>query len=212
MASSVFVSTSSEVPDVGPRLDIDGLFEGKRKRDLARSKDHVMMLQRVHRLIRDTAKDTDALPCCWFHLPEVILSRPSYNAADCIVYLVNELRANKFAVDFYRPRSLFITWKQYVPSYARGAFERATGVRIDEFGRPLPPETDDAHGGSGDATHDMFRSSGSGRDDGAAAEDGSGKKPRNRRQFTPIDAYRPSGRMLYGEATMENIDRRARPR
>lgn len=46
----------------------------------------------------------------WYEVPEFIMGLPTYKLKDCIVYIQQKLKENKFETDLYSPNILLIKW------------------------------------------------------------------------------------------------------
>lgn len=208
----------------GSRLNMEELYEKQRKRDEKQAEVYRKVLNRAHEHIRKVARK-GGLPCTWFTVPPVVMGVPNYDQAGCIAYLIDQLQENKFVVKFYYPNHLFITWNHIVPKYVRDEIRQKTGVELDEYGYPIPQEDDEDEVDmeSADAYQQLSRnalasSSQSKGKHGAGAggttgrgRGGGGRGGRggaNDSVYTPIEAYRPSGKMVYRDDTMNRLNKR----
>lgn len=214
---NIHTLNSVDPREMTQKLNIDDLYEKKRQKDAKQFEIFKRMLHRVHVQIRRTAACRGELPCCWFTVPRFIMGVPLYDQAACIAYLLDQLQENKFRVKFYYPDTLFICWNHIVPRYVRDEFKKKTGIEIDEFGEPVPVEDEeeeddddgDMDGGrNGNARMQTQSPSGGGGGGGGRRRAGSGSN--NAKQFTPIQAYKPSGKMVYRSDLLGTLEERLR--
>lgn len=81
-----------------------GISERKRKRK--ESYKHVLKL--CQKQIRKVA-DKDGLKCV-FAVPNFIVGIPLFDLADCTAFVKQELEKAGFAIEYYYPNFLFISW------------------------------------------------------------------------------------------------------
>lgn len=213
----------------GTKMNMEELYEKRRKRDEKQAMIYRKVLSRAHDHIRRVAKK-GGLPCTWFSIPPVVMGVPNYDQAGCIAYLLDQLQENKFVVRFYYPNHLFITWNHFVPKYVRDEIHQKTGVEVDEYGNPVPQEEEeeDVDPRQSDAYHRLAQSAlainnknkrsatSASSSDGNPTMSGGGSggagrgraRNGNGNAFTPIDAYRPSGKMVYREDTLNRLQNR----
>ena len=53
-----------------PHLNIDDLYESKKKRDLTRMSIYIKLLKRIHSEIKISSQDPDNEQVCYFIMPE----------------------------------------------------------------------------------------------------------------------------------------------
>jgi hypothetical protein len=198
-------------------MNLEELYEKRKKRDEKQAAIYRKVLSRAHDHIRREALK-GGLPCTWFSVPPVVMGVPNYDQAGCIAYLLDQLQENKFVVRFYYPNHIFITWNHFVPKYVRDEIRQKTGVELDEYGNPVPQEEDDEEVDvrQSDAYQQLARSAlggggGSGGRGGDGGSGGGGRRGGNRqasKSFTPIETYRPSGKMVYREDTLNRLQNR----
>ena len=116
------------------RLNLDELYETKKKKDLSTITTFNKILGRIHNSIKVTSRQKNNNEYCWYVVPEILLGIPRYNIADCIVYVVHELTDNGLKVLYTHPNLLFICWGHWIPDYVRHEYKRHTGVTIDGNG------------------------------------------------------------------------------
>jgi hypothetical protein len=191
MSSSILLLNDEEATD---KIDIDELYERNLRRDLKQLSIFNKILNRVHNRIKLTARNKLNDKYIWFVIPEFIFGEPTYNQSDCIAFVVNKIVDNGFYVKYIHPNTLFVSWEQWVPSYVRSEIKKKTGKQIDEKGQ-LVASKSAGDGGENEldklenSNMKLFNTGG-----GGATNDG--KKQGNSR-FTPIDNYKPTGKLVY---------------
>ena len=123
--------------EAGRKLDIDGLYENKQRRDLKQLSIFNKILNRVHRRITFTGRNKRDDKHIWFTVPEYIFGEPVYDKGDCIGYLVAKLEENGFYIRYVHPNTLFVSWHNWIPGYVRSEFKKKTGIVLDEKGNVL---------------------------------------------------------------------------
>lgn len=123
--------------DFSEKLNMDELFEKKKQRDLDQLNIYNKVLNRIHVKIKTISRQKTDEQHCWYIVPEVIMGVPRYDQGSCIAYVVDKLEINGFSVKYIHPNVLFICWKYWVPSYVRDQLKKKTGLKVDEFGKPI---------------------------------------------------------------------------
>lgn len=119
------------------RINIDDLYERKQSRDLNKINIYRKILNQVHKKIKLTSRQNVDVQCCWYVFPEIILGVPGYNQANCVSYVMNELKENGFALQYTNPNLLFVSWKHWVPTYVRNEIHKKTGYKVDGMGKVI---------------------------------------------------------------------------
>lgn len=179
------IFTLENFSDFSEKINIDELYEKKRQIDLGKLELFKKILNRIHIRIKTTAKHTIHEKFCWFVVPEVIIGVPKYDQAACIAYLMNALQENGFNVRYFHPNTLFICWDHWVPSYVRTEIKKKTGIAINEYGEKIEEE----------------------KNDNEEEEQLSGgiQQIKNSKKYTPINSYKPSGKLVYSEDLLNKI-------
>ena len=99
---------------------------------------------------------------------------------------MNALEENGFNVRYFHPNTLFICWDHWVPSYVRNEIKHKTGIIINEYGEKITEN---------------------------AVEDENEKESpmpiqqiKNSKKYTPINSYKPSGKLVYSEDLLNKIE------
>ena len=197
--SSVFNLENFE--DFSEKINIDELYEKKRQSDLNKLNLFNKILNRIHIRIKNVSKQRKAEQFCWYVVPEVILGVPKYDQGACIAYLIDKLKDNGFNVRYVHPNTLFISWLHWVPSYVRTEIKKKTGISLNEYGIKIdensdkpdePQNTDD------DPNNFMVRLK--------DQQNQSQIKSQNKKQYTPINSYKPSGNLVYDDDLLNKIE------
>jgi hypothetical protein len=181
------IFTLENFSEFSEKINIDELYEKKRQVDLSKLELFKKILNRIHVRIKTTAKHSIHEKFCWFVVPEVIIGVPKYDQAGCIAYLMNALQENGFNVRYFHPNTLFICWEHWVPSYVRTEIKKKTGIVINEYGDRIEEEKND-------------------EDEEEEQQQGGGiQQIKNSKKYTPINSYKPSGKLVYSEDLLNKI-------
>jgi len=181
------IFTLENFADFSEKINIDELYEKKRQVDLSKLELFKKILNRIHVRIKTTAKHSVHEKFCWFVVPEVIIGVPKYDQAGCIAYLMNSLQENGFNARYFHPNTLFICWEHWVPSYVRTEIKKKTGIVINEYGERIEEEKNNE-----DEEEEQQQS-------------GSIQQIKNSKKYTPINSYKPSGKLVYSEDLLNKI-------
>ena len=173
------------------KVNIDELYEKKQRRDQKQLAIFNKILNRIHKRIKFTSNNKSNDKHIWFTVPEYIFGEPVYDQGDCIGYLVNKLEENGFHVRYVHPNTLFVSWKNWVPSYIRTEIKKKTGLIIDEKGN-LVEKTD---GEDGDTNSKILN-------------DNNNPNQKQKKEYTPINQYKPTGNLVYNPEMLENLEKK----
>ena len=182
------IFTLENFSEFSEKINIDELYEKKRQIDLNKLELFKKILNRIHVRIKTTAKHSVHEKFCWFVVPEVIIGVPKYDQANCIAYIMNTLQENGFNVRYFHPNTLFICWDHWVPSYVRTEIKKKTGVQVNEYGRIVEEEKQEDD------------------EEQVEQQQGSIQKIKNSKKYTPINSYKPSGKLVYSEDLLNKIE------
>ena len=196
MSNFLFVDDEETVG----KIDIDALYEKKQQKDLKQLGIFNKILNRIHKRIQMTGKNKVKDKHVFFQVPEFIFGEPLYKQGDCIGYLVVKLEENGFLVKYIHPNTLFVSWENWVPAYVRNEIKKKTGKIIDEKGNIIgdknaPKDEDDDD--DDDLNAKLFNT-------------GSNNKQNKKsgKEYTPIDQYKPSGRLIYNNDMIEKLQKK----
>ena len=181
------IFTLENFTDFSEKINIDELYEKKRQIDLNKLELFKKILNRIHVRIKTTAKHSVHEKFCWFVVPEVIIGVPKYDQANCIAYIMNTLQENGFNVRYFHPNTLFICWDHWVPSYVRTEIKKKTGIIINEYGEKIEEEANED-------------------EDEQQQHQGNIEQINNSKKYTPINSYKPSGKLVYSEDLLNKIE------
>lgn len=201
--SNIF--TLENVENFSEKLNIDELYEKKRQKDLRNLALFNKMLNRIHVHIKTTARQQISQQFCWFLVPEIIIGVSKYDQGACIAYLMDRLKTNGFNVRYIHPNMLFISWDHFVPSYVRSELKKKTGIVIDENGRQIAVEEGNEneanHVDESDPNNFMISANNLTNDP---------KNNKQKKEYTPIKSYRPSGNLVYDDALLDRLENKFR--
>ena len=121
------------------KINIDELYEKKKQRDLRQLSVFNKILNRINKRILTTSQTKRDETYIWYQVPPYIFGEPIYDQTDCIGYVVTKLAENGFFVKYINPGTLFISWENWVPTYARQEIRKKTGYVLDENGNIIDP-------------------------------------------------------------------------
>jgi len=175
------------------KVNIDELYEKKQKRDQRQVSVFNKILNRIHKRITTTSRMKHDDKYIWYAVPSFIFGEPLYDQTDCIAFVVVKLAENGFFVKYINPGTLFISWENWIPTYARQEIRKKTGFIVDEKGNLIDRvEKKDEDIAVGIPSNDP-------RDEPPLT--------REQKKYTPIDKYKPTGNLIYGDA-LEKLEKR----
>ena len=184
------IFTLENFTDFSEKINIDELYEKKRQTDLNKLELFKKILNRIHIRIKTTAKQNIHEKFCWFVVPEIIIGVPKYDQAGCIAYLMNTLETNGFKVRYFHPNTILISWNHWVPSYVRNEIKKKTGIVLNEYGEKIENEI---------VNED--------EEDLEQQTNNTGlQQIKNSKKYTPINSYKPSGKLVYSEDLLNKIE------
>jgi hypothetical protein len=125
-----------------PRLNIEELYETKKKNDLSRLSIYSKLLERVHQTIRIASRQRNSLQFCSFVMPEVLLGQPNYDFSECLTFVLDRLSVDGFNTRYIHPNLIFISWGHWVPDYVREELREKKKIEVDSFGQFEKPTTE----------------------------------------------------------------------
>ena len=193
------IFTLENIDDFSEKVNIDDLYEKKRKQDLNKLDLFNKILNRIHVKIKTVSRQKNDEQVCWFLVPETIIGVPKYDQAGCIAYLMNKLQTNGFNVKYIHPNLLFISWNHWVPSYIRSEIKKKTGISLNEYGEKVVEDTD-VKTIEPINPNDYILNGGKGQNDVQRTD------KEQKKEFTPIKSYRPSGNLIYDDELLNKIE------
>jgi hypothetical protein len=120
-----------------PHLNIDELYETKKKSDLYRLEAFNKLLLKIHDKIKIISRHRNNNNICCYVIPEILIGYPTYDIGECIGYIVHRLNNDGFLTRYVHPNMLFISWNHWIPLYVREEYRKKTGIEIDQFGNKI---------------------------------------------------------------------------
>lgn len=195
------IFTLKDIENDAQKINLDELFEIKQQRDLKTLEIYKRILARIHNKIKLTSRQKNGDQFTWFIVPEIIMGIPKYDHADCIGYLVAQLKENGFVVKYYHPNLILISWQHYIPSYVRHELKKKTGFEVDGFGNQIIKEDDlprtNPFQNSNNNNLPMFEN---------IKYENINNPDRPTKQYRDINSYKPSGNLIYNTAIFKEIE------
>ena len=196
------IFTLENIEDFSEKLNIDELYEKKRQYDLTQLALFNKVLNRIHVRIKTVSRQRKDEQFCWYLVPEVIIGVPKYDQSACIAYLIDKLKTNGFNVRYTHPNALFISWLHWIPSYVRTELKKKTGVVINEYGEKIDEDSEENNNNKvsfepKDPNDFMLNMKG---------PDLNQKGKQQKKEYTPIKSYRPSGNLVYNDELLSKIE------
>ena len=117
-----------------PRINIDELYETKKKNNLTRLDIYTKLLIKVHNRIKTASRVKNNENFCTYIMPEVLIGYPNYNLDECLVYIIDKLQIDGFLTRYVHPNLLMISWNHWVPGYVRDEIKKKTGTQVNSYG------------------------------------------------------------------------------
>ena len=195
------IFTLENIEDFSEKLNIDELYEKKRQQDLNKLALFNKILNRIHVKIKTVSRQKVDDQFCWFLVPETIIGVPKYDQGGCIAYIIDKLKTNGFVVRYIHPNMLFISWMHFVPSYVRTELKKKTGIVVNEYGQKIEETEEDGNMKSitnvpSDPNEYMFNNKNVEQNN----------KTKLKKEYTPINSYKPSGNLIYGNDLLNKIE------
>jgi len=195
--------------DVVQKINIDELYEKKQRRDQRQLSVFNKILNRIHRRITTTSQMKRDDKYIWYNIPAFIFGEPIYDQTDCVAYVVTKLAEEGFHIKYINPGTLFVSWENWVPTYARQEIRKKTGYILDEKGNVLD-RVEKKVKDSDLLDRDLKSNDSAGQDGNSRSislpADGEKKEGR---KYTPIQKYKPTGNLIYGDA-MDKLEKRVK--
>ena len=192
------IFTLDNLEDFSEKISIDELYEKKRQQDLNKLALFNKLLNRIHVKIKTVSRQKIDNQVCWFLVPETIIGVPRYDQAACIAYLIDKLQTNGFVVRYIHPNVLFISWIHFIPSYVRTEIKKKTGIVIDENGKKIDEQQQDNERKIEitNPNEIMLKQN---------SANNIQENSKQKREYTPIKSYRPSGTLIYDDEVLDKI-------
>ena len=195
------IFTLGDTPEGNVKINLDDLYERKKQHDLNTVATYNRILNRIHTKIKVVSRQQVTTQCCWFVVPEMIIGVPKYDNINCTAYIIDKLQENGFLVKYTTPNLLFISWKHWIPSYVRNEIKKKTGVVIDGHGNKIDKSSNSSH--NNNSIEDTSPESLIFNKNNNKIKIGTSKE---KEDFKSIDAYIPSGNLIYNKSLLKNIE------
>jgi len=117
-----------------PRINIDELYESKKKNNLTRIDIYNKLLLKIHNRIKISSRIKTNENFCTYIMPEVLIGYPNYNVEECLLFIIDKLQIDGFLTRYIHPNLLMISWNHWVPSYVRDEIKKKTGKEVNCYG------------------------------------------------------------------------------
>jgi len=199
--SSIF--TLENLTDFSEKLNIDDLYERKKQHDLNKMELFNKILNRIHVRIKTISRQKVDEQFCWYVVPEMIIGVPKYDQGACVAYIMDKLTTNGFRVRYIHPNTLFICWNHWVPSYIRNELKKKTGIVVDEYGKRVSENEDEFPRDNSSSLNSLMIE---GKNGAAKKSLRSQKEEQNKKNFTPIQSYKPQGNFIYDDEIINLLE------
>ena len=125
-----------------PRINIDDLYESKKKNNLTRLDIYNKLLIKIHSKIKMASRLRNNENFCSYTMPEVLIGYPNYNFEECLVFIIDKLQNDGFLTRYIHPNLLLISWNHWVPMYVRDEIKKKTGKQVSCYGEILEDKND----------------------------------------------------------------------
>tara|TARA_Y100000992_G_C21256319_1_gene488723 strand:- start:119 stop:718 length:600 start_codon:yes stop_codon:yes gene_type:complete len=194
-----FINFSGDDKDSGSKINMDELFLKKQQQSMNVLNNYNKILNRIHNKIKFTSRQLINDECCWFIVPEFIIGIPKYNQNDCIAYVIHNLRENGFIVKYIHPSLIFISWKQWIPTYVRNEIKKKTGKSIDEYGN-IKNENE-----NNEEENNEYNNFANLNVKNLSNKISNNKNLNKENNFKDINSYKPSG-LIYTESMLKKLN------
>ena len=196
------IFTLGDSSDSESKLNLDELYEKKQQHDLNTIAVYNKILNRIHSKIKLVSRQNISSQFCWFVIPEMIIGVPKYDHGACTAYIIDKLRTNGLLIRYTHPNLLFISWKHWVPTYVRNEIKKKTGMSIDGYGNEIL-QSDKEKTNEPKNPDDILLSN---KKNGISLSNQTTKS----KDFKQIDAYVPSGNLIYNKSLLKTIEDRSK--
>ena len=182
------IFTTDEPENYIDKINLDELYEKKRKHDITTTNNYKTILNRVHNKIKNTSRQQLGEQYCWFIIPEMMIGVPKYDSEGCIAYIIDKLQENGFKIRYTHPNMLFISWQHWVPEYVRNEIKKKTGVIVDGTGKIINKDANEKNNeGLFNFNHNNSNNN------------------NNNNTTKSINTYKPTGQLIYNNEIINSI-------
>jgi hypothetical protein len=190
------IFTLDDDTDGDLRVNLDDLYERKKKHDLNTLATYKKILARIHNRINTISRQQMNHQFCWFLVPEMIIGVPNYDHGACVAYCIDELKNNGFLVRYTHPNLLLISWQHWIPSYVRNEIKKKTGVNVDGYGNKIIKS---------EVTNESNKSEPS-NPNSLLFQRSKVVSVGAKKDYKELSSYKPSGKLIYNNELLKNIE------
>ena len=187
------------------KLNLDELYEKKQQHDMFTLSSYNKILSRIHNKIRMVSRQHIDQHHCWYVVPEVLLGIPKYDHNDCTAFIINKLQENGFTIRYIHPNLLFISWKNWVPSYVRNEIKKKTGINVDGYGNTIYKNggNNNSNNSNNNDTNSVLTNN---NDSIVFNVKKQSKESVKNKNYKDINTYKPEGRLIYNNDLLKNLN------
>jgi hypothetical protein len=100
-----------------PVLNPNTLYGQEAKRDATRIRIYNNVLTQIYTKVKAVARIPGNEKALWYLVPEFIPGTPRFDIADCVLYLVWNLRNAGYKVEYTHPNLMYIDWRHHDARY-----------------------------------------------------------------------------------------------
>ena len=200
MDTFINFNNDDENNTVSSKLNMDELFVKKQQQSLNVLNNYNKILTRIHNKIKFISRQQINDECCWFVVPEFIIGIPKYDHCECIAYVIDKLRDNGFIVRYTHPNLIFISWKQWIPTYVRNEIKKKTGKDLDEYGNLKHDKNENYNESNNDINSSIFKNKLD-----LSKTNLSNNNSKKNLNFKDVNSYKPSG-LIYSENLLKRLN------
>ena len=194
------------------KMDLEELYETKKKSDLIRLGMYNKLLLRIHQRIKTTSRQRINNQICFFVMPEIMIGFPKYDIAEAVFYIMNQLDNNGFKTKYIHPNLIIICWSHWVPSYVRKQLKKKTGIEVNSFGEEIKKEDENfkvsflknSYNSSENYDTKFINNNDSFKNKIKQPNDF--KVAKQKKEFNSIKKFNPSNNLIYNEDLMNEIE------
>ncbi len=206
------------------KMDLEELYESKKKTDLIRLSMYNKLLQRIHQKVKTTSRQRTNNQICFFIMPEIMIGFPKYDIAEAVYYIMNQLDDNGFRTKYVHPNLIIICWSHWIPSYVRKQLKKKTGIEVDSFGEEINKDDDDNfkvsflknkkqdnknvsfQNDTENYNSKFIQNNNLYKDkDVKQPKDFKVSKPKPKKEFNSIKKFNPGNNLIYDEDLLDNL-------
>jgi hypothetical protein len=130
---------------MNPHLNIDELYETKKRNDLNRLEIYNKLLVKVHNRIKTASRLRNSDNFCHFIMPEILVGYSNYSISECLVFIIDRLNTDGFITRYVHPNLLLISWNHWIPIHVREEYKKKTGIAINSYGEEIKKDKSVVH-------------------------------------------------------------------